>query len=113
MSFIDVKDKMYQQGLLDERKCATLGVVDSPLGEFSSVISIKGNALKIYLSDASMKLGSLRHEFAICNLRDVKIRSFFLAPKISFSYGGKHYAITRFGDARNFLAVFQKEVNGR
>ncbi len=113
MTFSEAQSQYYRQGLLDERKCMTVGVMDSYLGEFSCIAAIKGNSLKIYVSDATLKLGTMRHEFAICNLRDVKTRSFFLAPKIQFSYAGKHYTLTRFGDARRFIEEFNKENQGR
>lgn len=109
MTFLDIQNSMYRQGLLDERKRLTFGVMTSYLGEFSCAAAIKGNTLRIYKSDASMNIGTLRHEFAICNLTVTKTRTFPLAPIIEFQYAGKRYTLRHFGTPKEFVAVFMKE----
>lgn len=109
MNFSEVVRIMKERGYIDERKALVFGVMDSPLGEFSCIAAIKGNTLRIFLSDASMKIGVMRHEFGIRSLKVTKISSFFLAPKIKFDYQNKHYTLSRFGSPKEFITVFQNE----
>lgn len=109
MNFSEVRATLYRQGLVDERKQVVFGVMECHQGEFSCIAGIKGNMLRIFKSDNAMNIGDLRFEFVIPNLNVTKARSFALAPKLAFEYGGKRFTLSHFGSAKEFIAAFTKE----